>query len=99
MGCSFLCVYPIYAKIERGSANFSDGIRYLVGFIVLCLGTGLFAVPFLLLMDEGSFINKLLEVLGVYIGGVIVIAFLLTILSWLNNNSPWKELKVSLRLL
>jgi Trk-type K+ transport system membrane component len=97
-GCSFVCVYVVYSKIERGKANISDVIRYVVAFIVLALGVGVVSVPLWLISDHRPFTDKVLELVAMYVGGIIVVVVLLTILSWMNDSSPWKELEKSFRL-
>jgi hypothetical protein len=99
MACSFVCTYLVYTKIERGKADFSGGIRYLVGFIVLCLGVGTFSIPFMFISGEGTLLGTLSELMVVYGLGAIVVFVLLTLLSWLNDSSPWKELQKCMNLI
>ena len=100
MVVSFICVYMIANFIEYGALNFSDGVRWLVGISTLALGAGVVGLPFYFLdcLAEGAFMECFFNMLAIYVIVPVSVIVLLTLLSWINDTSPWKEFGKSIKL-
>ncbi|MFH1356630.1 MAG: hypothetical protein ABII18_05800 [bacterium] len=99
MALSFIFTYLLFNLIEKGKTDLSGGIRLIIGFISLSLGSSLFLMPFFILgvfSGGKSILNNLLEVIFLYVGGFLVVIVLATLLSWINKSSPQEELKKSI---
>jgi len=81
---AFIPVYLLYSKVEKGKANFSNSLRWIVKIIIPCLAVNL--IPTFLFV--GLLMFGLKNIIIVYVTGIVLAILLVTVLSWLNNTSP-----------
>lgn len=98
MGLSFILVYMLATKIERGTARFSEALRRIVGLILFCFGSGVPFAPLAVILGKGTILENLFLVIVFYVGAAITVVIVVTLLSWLNNTSPWEEIQRSMDL-
>lgn len=91
-GLSFVLVYMLATKIGRGAARFSEALRRIVGFILFCFGSSVLFLPLLVILGEGTILENLFLAIVFYVGAAITVVIVVTLLSWLNNTSPWEEI-------
>ncbi len=97
---AFILTYFIYSLIEKGKLNFSNSLRIVIATLSLGLGSSVLFIPMIVLahLAEGYYFLKILWDLGIIYGGAIILVFVFaSILAWINNSSPFKELEKSIR--
>ena len=97
---AFILTYFVYSLIEKGKLNFSNSLRIVIATICMGLASGVLFAPMFVLARWGEeySLPKILWDLGIIYGGAIVIVFIIaSILAWVNDSSPFKELEKSIR--